>query len=217
MCSTSVPQAASFTQGFGMTEGIVSVAADGLSRNFATVGSPLANQQLKISAVGDSTFKGLAANETGELLVRGPSIMKGYYKNEAATKETILSDGFLRTGDIGHYDENGLFYITERLKELIKVNSYQVPPAELESILRTHPEILDAAVVGIPHGRSGEVPKAFVVRRPNSKTDEQDVQEFVAKQVIHYKKLTGGVHFIDAIPKSASGKILRREVKQLYC
>lgn len=149
--------------------------------------------------------------------MRGPNVMKGYYKNEEATNEMVTQDGWLRTGDIGHYDENGLFYISDRMKELIKVNAYQVAPAELEAILRDHPAILDAVVVGIPHPKCGEVPKAFVVKQIGSAISAEELQEFVAKQVVKYKQITGGIHFIESIPKTPTGKILRKDVKKLYC
>lgn len=171
---------------------------------------------MKIAALDDPSFKGLAANETGEVLARGPNVMKGYFKNEEATKAMITEDNWLRTGDIGHFDDNGLFYISDRLKELIKVNANQVAPAELEGILRDHPDILDAVVIGVEHPKCGEVPKAFVVRRPESNVTEEELQEFVRKQVIKYKQLTGGVQFVEQIPKTATGKILRREVRRIF-
>lgn len=141
--------------------------------------------------------------------------MKGYHENDKATAETITSDGWLRTGDIGHYDENNEFYITDRLKELIKVKGFQVPPAELEEILRDHPGILDAAVIGVSSLESGEVPRAYVVSKDSSLT-EDEVKRFVAKKVAKYKRLEGGVEFIEAVPKNATGKILRRELKARF-
>lgn len=183
--------------------------------NYGTIGWPVSNIDGKIVAVDDPNGIGLDAHQSGELWFRGPNIMLGYYKNEVATKETITNDGWLRTGDIGYYDESGLFYISDRMKELIKVNAFQVPPAELEAIIRDHPDILDAVVVGAPSVKTGEVPRAFVVRKPNSTVTAEEIQEFVAKQVIKYKQLTGGVYFIDSIPKTPTGKILRREVKKL--
>lgn len=141
--------------------------------------------------------------------------MKGYYKHEEATKNTITEDGWLHTGDIGHYDDLGLFYVSDRLKELIKVNAYQVPPAELEGILREHSDVLDAVVIGIPDKKCGEIPRAYVVRRPGSKTTEKNLQDFVAKRVVKYKHLTGGVKFIERIPETATGKILRREIRKM--
>lgn len=197
------------------TSPIATLTPQGLE-NYATVGWPISNVEMKIVNLDDPNTKGLAANETGELWVRGPNVMKGYFGNEEATKGMITEDKWLRTGDIGHFDDIGLFYISDRMKELIKVNANQVAPAELEGILREHPDVLDAVVIGIKHPKCGEVPKAFVVRRSDSKTTEEDIQEFVAKQVIKYKHLTGGVQFVEQIPKTATGKILRREVRKIF-
>lgn len=159
---------------------------------------------------------GLPANESGELWVKGPQNMIGYLDNPKATNEMLI-EGWIRTGDIAYYDEDGYFYITDRLKELIKVKGFQVPPAELEEVIRSHPDILDAAVVGIPHQRNGEAPKAFVVKRKESQLTEEEIERFVAGKVVDYKQLTGGVQFLDAIPKNTTGKILRREIKLKYC
>lgn len=194
---------------------MISIAPQGIP-NYATIGWPIPNVEMKIAKPDDPSYKGLAANQTGEVLARGPNVMKGYYKNVEATKSMIVDGNWLRTGDIGHFDENGLFYISDRLKELIKVNAYQVAPAEIEGILRDHPDILDAAVIGIKHPKCGEVPRAFIVRRPKSNISEEEVQQFVAKQVIKYKQLTGGVQFVDQIPKTPTGKILRREIKRIF-
>lgn len=204
-----------FTQAFGMTEGLTACASHEII-DHNSIGWPLSNVEMKVARVGDPNFKGLPANEQGELLFRGPNIMNGYFKNTKATEETITADGYLRSGDIGFYNENGAFYVVDRLKELIKVNARQVAPAELEVILRTHSDVLEAVVVGIPHPKCGEVPKAFVVRKPNSNVNENDIKYYVAQQVSKYKELTGGVQFVDSIPKTPSGKILRREIKRLY-
>lgn len=203
---------------YGLTEtGPISTLAPQGITNYGTIGWPISNVEMKIIGLDDATLKGLGPNETGELLVKGPNVMKGYFKNDDATNAMISPDGWLHTGDIGHFDENGLFYISDRLKELIKVNANQVAPAEIEGILREHPDVLDAVVVGIPHEKCGEVPKAFVVRRPDAKSNEHDIKEFVAKHVIKYKQLTGGIQFVEHIPKTTTGKILRREVKLKYC
>ncbi|MDX1449085.1 MAG: AMP-binding protein, partial [Acidimicrobiia bacterium] len=148
----------------------------------------------------------------GELWVRGPQVMKGYLNNPEATAITIDEEGWLHTGDIGHFDEDGFLYIVDRLKELIKYKGFQVPPAELEGILLTHPGITDAAVIGVPDEEAGEIPKAFVVARPDAGLSAEDVMEFVGEHVAGYKRIRQ-VEFIDAIPKSASGKILRRELR----
>ncbi|XP_021952713.1 probable 4-coumarate--CoA ligase 1 [Folsomia candida] len=162
-----------------------------------------------------ATGKVVGPNETGEICVRGPQIMKGYYKNEKATKETRDDDGFLKTGDIGYHDDEGFLYIVDRLKELIKVKGLQVAPAELEDILRQHPEIADVAVVGIPHEKLGEAPRAYVVPKTKSLT-EKSVSDFMESKVSSHKKLVGGVELVSAIPKAPSGKILRRVLKDEY-
>lgn len=206
------PQA-QFLQGYGLTESSPVVLMSMLgSKNYASVGYPPSDTEAKIVLVNDPEMHGVGANISGELWVRGPQVMKGYHENEEATCETMTPDGWLKTGDIGHYDDNLEFYITDRLKELIKVKGFQVPPAELEEILRDHPDITDAAVIGIPHPNAGEYPRAYVVSKNPSLT-EKEVKDFVAKKVAEYKRLEGGVEFIAAIPKNATGKILRRELK----
>lgn len=206
-----------FVQGFGLTEtSPLVIISDIGSKNYGSIGKVVANTEAKIVKLDSPSNKGLNANEIGELLIRGPQVMKGYRNNKKSTKEILSKDGWLRTGDVAYYDKNHEFYITDRLKELIKVKGYQVPPAELEAIIRTHPNVLDAGVIGIPHPSSGEVPRAFVVRRPNSNVTEKELQEYVAEKVTGYKKLDGGVQFLEAIPKSAAGKILRRELKLKY-
>lgn len=184
-------------------------------KNFGSVGYPSPGTEAKIVRLDDPQFRGLGPNESGELLVRGPQIMLGYHNNDMATNDTVTIDGWLRTGDIAYYDENHEFYITDRLKELIKVKGFQVPPAELEEILRTHPDILDAAVIGIPDKCSGELPRAYVVCK-NPQLNEGDVQEYVAEKVAVYKRLDGGVEFVQAIPKNATGKIMRKDLKEQY-
>lgn len=183
---------------------------------YASVGAPASATRAKIVKIDDNTGFGLGPNESGELWIKGPQNMIGYLDNPEATDEMLI-EGWIRTGDIAYYDEDGFFYITDRLKELIKVKGFQVAPAELEEILRSHPDITDAAVVGIPHQRNGEAPKAFVVKRKESEIGEDEIKRFVADKVVEYKQLTGGVHFLDAIPKNTTGKILRRDIKLKYC
>lgn len=158
----------------------------------------------------DPPSKGLSA--TGELWFKGPNVMAGYLNNEDATRETIDDDGWLHTGDLAQVDAAGRVYIVDRLKELIKYKGYQVPPAELEAVLLSHPQIADAAVIGVQDEEGEEVPKAFVVKPADSPLTEAEVMEFVAGQVAPYKKVRQ-VEFIDAIPKSASGKILRKDLR----
>lgn len=156
-------------------------------------------------------------SKTGELWFKGPNVMAGYLNNEEATRATIDEGGWLHTGDLAQVDAAGCVYIVDRLKELIKYKGYQVPPAELEAVLLSHPQIADAAVVGVPDPQGEEVPKAFVVKlTPHGTADltEAEVMEFVAGQVAPYKKVRQ-VEFIDTIPKSASGKILRKDLRTL--
>ena len=154
-------------------------------------------------------------SKTGELWFKGPNVMAGYLNNDEATRATIDDDGWLHTGDLAQADTAGCVYIVDRLKELIKYKGYQVPPAELEAVLLAHPGIADAAVIGVQDGEGEEVPKAFVVKlAPQDGADltEAQVMDFVAGQVAPYKKVRQ-VEFIEAIPKSASGKILRKDLR----
>jgi acyl-CoA synthetase (AMP-forming)/AMP-acid ligase II len=152
-------------------------------------------------------------SETGELWFSGPNVMAGYLGNEQATRETIDDEGFLHTGDLARVDSSGCVYIVDRLKELIKYKGYQVPPAELEAVLLGHPQIADAAVIGVRDVDSGEeVPKAFVVKQSGAELTADEVMAFVADQVAPYKKVRQ-VEFIEAIPKTASGKILRKDLR----
>lgn len=203
-------------QGYGMTESSpMSLISHRGSTNYASIGWPAPMTEAKIVKIDDDTFTGLDVEDTGELMVRSASVMKGYLNNQEATDQTIVGDGWLRTGDIANYDADGFFYIRDRLKELIKVKGFQVPPAELEEILRDHPKVSDAAVIGIEHAKYGEVPRAFVVVKKGSEVTERELQEYVAGKVSEYKKLIGGVQFIEVVPKSVTGKILRRELKKL--
>jgi acyl-CoA synthetase (AMP-forming)/AMP-acid ligase II len=135
--------------------------------------------------------------------------MKGYLNNPEATALTIDEGGWLHTGDIGHVDEDGHFFIVDRLKELIKYKGFQVAPAELEALLIGHPAVADVAVVPIPDVEAGELPKAFVVKKADGDVTAEELMAHVAEHVAHYKQVRL-VEFIDEIPKSASGKILRR-------
>lgn len=185
-----------------------------LYTNYGSIGLPVASTEAKIVDLDDPHCRGLDANVCGELMVRSPSVMLGYLNNPEATAKALTEDGWLRTGDIGSYDTNGDFYLTDRAKDLIKVQANQVAPAELEDILQSHPLVLDAAVIGVKHNKYGEAPKAYVVRRHGQLTADQ-VQEYIAGRCSKFKWLVGGVEFIDAIPKSKTGKILRNELRKL--
>ncbi|XP_012274155.1 4-coumarate--CoA ligase 1 [Orussus abietinus] len=205
----------SFYQGYGLTETSPVTFLEKSSKKFNSIGRPICNSEARL--VDPITNKDVKApRETGELWVRGPHVMLAYYKNEKATREIINEDGWLKTGDLAYYDEEFDFFITDRLKELIKVKGFQVPPAELEALLRTHPDIEEAAVIGVPDERCGEVPRAFVMKKKESKLTEEEIQNFVKKQVAEFKQLRGGVVFVDNIPKNPSGKILRSKLKSEY-
>jgi 4-coumarate--CoA ligase len=139
--------------------------------------------------------------------------MMGYLNNDQATAETIDEDGWLHTGDVAYYDEDHYFYLVDRCKELIKVKGNQVSPTELENLLLDLPGVADVAVAGIPDALAGEVPKAFIVRNPGSNLSEDDVLLYINPKVAHYKKIAGGVKFVECIPRNPSGKILRNELK----
>ncbi|EJY57325.1 AAEL017533-PA [Aedes aegypti] len=140
--------------------------------------------------------------------------MKGYYKNEQATQETIDAEGWLHSGDTGYFDDEEDFFIVDRIKDLIKYKGFQVAPAEVEDVLLSHPKIRDAAVVGIPDENSGELPAAFVVLQDGvQELSATDVQRIVASKLSAQKHIRGGVYFVQEIPKTGSGKILRRELK----
>jgi len=197
-------------QGYGMTEA-----------SPVTHLSPTANPGYKLGSLGMAvpntevviadaeTGQVLAQGETGEIWIRGPQIMKGYLGRPDATAESIDAEGWYHTGDIGYVDDDGYFFAVDRMKELIKFKGMQVAPAELEALLVTHPAIADAAVIPVPDEEAGELPKAYVVLRPEQTLDADTLMAFVSERVAPHKRIRL-VEFVEQIPKSASGKILRR-------
>ncbi|KAF9182212.1 putative fatty-acid--CoA ligase FadD10 [Haplosporangium sp. Z 767] len=206
-----------FRQGYGMSEmspaSHVGLYHEGIH---GSIGRVLCNQEVRL--VDPETGKDVARGERGEIWVRGPNVMKGYRNNVNATKETIDRDGWLHTGDIAVVDDRDCFFIVDRLKELIKYKGFQVAPAELEALLLDHPLIMDAAVIGVEDKEQAtEVPMAFVVKAPDAgdALTEKAIEDYVASKVAAHKKLRGGVRFIDVVPKSAAGKILRKDLRVL--
>jgi acyl-CoA synthetase (AMP-forming)/AMP-acid ligase II len=195
-------------QGYGMTElsPVSHTTPPGMFKAGSS-GVTVSNTESRI--VDPDTGEDQPIGERGELWVRGPQVMKGYLNNPDATAATLDSDGWLHTGDVAIIDEDHHMTIVDRVKELIKYNGFQVPPAELEALLVTHPEVNDVAVIGTPDESAGELPKAFIVRSPGSAVSAEDLQAFVAEHVASYKQIRL-VEFVEEIPKSASGKILRR-------
>ncbi|KAK7382909.1 hypothetical protein VNO78_28573 [Psophocarpus tetragonolobus] len=202
-------------QGYGLTESTgVGSSTDSLdeSRRYGTAG--LLSPATQAMIVDPLSGQSLPVNCTGELWLRGPTIMKGYFNNEEATRSTLDSKGWLRTGDVCYIDSDGFIFIVDRLKELIKYKGYQVAPAELEALLLTHPAILDAAVIPYPDKEAGQYPMAYVVRKSGSSLSESQVMDFVAGQVAPYKRIRK-VAFISSVPKNSSGKILRKDLIKL--
>ncbi|NJP51340.1 4-coumarate--CoA ligase family protein [Streptomyces sp. SBST2-5] len=204
-------------QAYGMTElspGTHVVPLDSMREAPpGTVGKLIAGTDMRIVSL-DDPGKDLGPGESGEILIRGPQVMKGYLGRPDETAAMIDEDGWLHTGDVGHVDEDGWLFVVDRVKELIKYKGFQVAPAELEALLLTHPGIADAAVIGAYDDDGNEVPHAHVVRQPSAPgLSEGEVMMYVAERVAPYKRIRR-VTFIDAVPRAASGKILRRELRE---
>ncbi|MDQ2090147.1 AMP-binding protein [Marimonas arenosa] len=201
------------TQGYGMTE--LSPVSHSSPKDRARPGASgltVANTECRV--IDPETGQDVAPGAEGELWVRGPQVMKGYWKNPEATAETLDADGWLHTGDIVRFDEDGFMYVTDRLKELIKYKGFQVAPAELEAALITHPKVADVGVIGVPDDEAGEIPLAFVV--PASAAEPPtlgELQDHLDGELSHYKQVRD-LRLVPEIPKAASGKILRRVLRQ---
>ncbi|MER6615541.1 4-coumarate--CoA ligase family protein [Streptomyces xantholiticus] len=212
-------------QAYGMTElspGTHVVPLDVENPPPGAVGQLLPGTEMRILDL-DGSGRELGTGEDGEIVIRGPQVMKGYLGRPDATAALIDTDGWVHTGDIGRVDDDGWLYVVDRVKELIKYKGFQVAPAELEALLLTHESIADAAVIGVLDDDGNEIPKAYVVRQPGAHggtsraegsggLTEDDVLAFVAERVAPYKKVRR-VEFIDGVPRAASGKILRRELR----
>jgi 4-coumarate--CoA ligase len=203
-------------QGYGSSESMIThfQPQDMNKQKPGSAGLILQHVEMKICSV--ETGEALCANEKGEVCLRGPQVMKGYFNNEEATAKSLGKDGWLRTGDLGYYDDEGNVFIIDRLKELIKYKGFQVAPAELEDTLLSHPSITDACVIGIPDERAGQLPRAYLVLAKDSTVTEDDVNKHMEEYMAPHKQLRGGVVFVESIPKSASGKMLRRVLLKEY-
>ncbi|KAG7011356.1 4-coumarate--CoA ligase-like 6 [Cucurbita argyrosperma subsp. argyrosperma] len=201
-----------FIQGYGMTE-TTAVGTRGFNtkkaQNYLSVGLLAPNMEAKVVDWVSGSI--MPPGKTGELLLRGPGLMKGYLNNPEATMSTIDQENWLHTGDIVYFDRDGYLYVVDRLKEVIKYKGFQIAPTDLESVVITHPEVLDTAVAAAEDEECGEIPVAFVVKKPGSSLSQKDVIDYVAQQVAPYKKIRKVV-FTESIPKSAAGKVLRKEL-----
>lgn len=207
---------ANLGQGYGMTEAgpvlamCLAFAKEPFEIKSGACGTVVRNAEMKI--VDPETGASLPRNQPGEICIRGNQIMKGYLNDPEATARTIDKEGWLHTGDVGYIDDDNELFIVDRLKELIKYKGFQVAPAELEAMLITHPIISDAAVVPMKDEDAGEVPVAFVVKSNGSIITEDEIKQYISKQVVFYKRIKR-VFFTDAIPKAPSGKILRKDLR----
>ena len=201
-------------QAYGMTElspGTHIVPLDAADPAPGAVGKLLPGTEMRIVSLEDRS-RDLGIDEEGEVVIRGPQVMKGYLGRPDETAAMIDEDGWLHTGDVGRVDADGWLFIVDRVKELIKYKGYQVAPADLEAVLLTHDAIADAAVIGAPDDDGNEIPKAFVVPQPGAVITAEDVMAHVAERVAPYKKVRC-VAFVEQVPRAASGKILRRELR----
>jgi len=204
------------TQGYGMTESLITHLQneDAASHKPGSAGFVAKGIDWKIRCI--ETGDALGPNQKGEVCTKGPQGMKGYLKNPEATAGCLSEDGWLRSGDLGYYDEDGNIFVVDRLKELIKYNAFQIAPAELEDTLLSHPGINDSGVIGIPNERVGQVPRAYIVKAADSTITEEEVHAFFEERLSPHKQLRGGIVFVEVLPKSASGKLLRRVLLQEY-
>ncbi len=208
-----------FTQVWGMTEANCIVSGFDYPEDDETGSVGYLRPGVDAKIVDDEGNDISGYGVVGELCVRGPLVVPGYFNNEKANEESFDEEGFYHSGDVGYCDgTTKKWYLVDRKKELIKVRGFQVAPPEIESVLLMHENIIDAAVVGVKEEeglREGEVPRAFVVRRPGSRVSETEVKEWVRGKLASFKRLDGGVRFVDSIPKNASGKILKRILREL--
>jgi long-chain acyl-CoA synthetase len=197
------------TQGYGLSETSPTTHTNPLCQiKIESVGPPIPDTLQKIVDIETGT-KELPPGEIGEIIIRGPQVMIGYWKRPEETAE-VLRNGWFYTGDLGKIDEDGYLYVVDRKKETIKYMGFTIGPAELEAVLLEHPAVGDCAVVGKPDPVAGEIPKAYVLLRGGAKATEEELIKFVADRVAGYKKIRE-VEFVDVIPRSLAGKVLRRE------
>ncbi len=200
-------------EGFGLTEStpVTHINPFNGIRKQGSIGIPIPNTECKIVDLEDNTIE-MPVGEPGELLMRGPQIMKGYLNKEEETKKTLTEDGFLCTGDVAKMDEDGYFYIVDRIKDMILSGGYNVYPRDIDEVLFEHPKILEACCIGIPHAKRGEAVKAFVILKEDQEMTQQEVIDYCATKLAKYK-LPVEIEFRQELPKSNVGKILRKDLR----
>ncbi|KAK9738560.1 AMP-binding enzyme [Popillia japonica] len=207
----------SILQAYGLTETVAAtMTPHSLQGKYpGSMGKAIPNTFLKVIAVDDNAGKHLPPDTTGELLIKGPQVMKCYYNQPEKTREAFLN-GWFKSGDLVTYNKDGILYIVDRIKDLIKVKALQVAPAEIEEVLREYEGVQEAAVIGIPHKLSGEVPRAYVVPKKDAKIDVNKLNEYVTSKLAKHKRIDGGIVLVPQIPKTPVGKILRRLIRLEY-
>jgi long-chain acyl-CoA synthetase len=202
-------------EGFGLTEStpVTHINPFNGVRKQGSIGLPIPETECKIVDLEDNT-KEMPAGEAGELLIRGPQVMKGYLDRPDETKKTMTEDGFLCTGDVAKMDEDGYFYIVDRIKDMIISGGYNVYPRDIDEVLFEHPKILEACCIGIPHKKRGEAIKAFVVLKEGEELTDREVIDYCKTKLATYK-LPTVVEFKQELPKSNVGKILRKDLRKL--
>jgi long-chain acyl-CoA synthetase len=182
-------------------------------RRLGSIGLPIPHVECRIADAADAS-RSLPPNEVGELMVRGPVVMQGYFGNPEATRETIEADGWLHTGDLAHMDADGYIYIVDRKKDMILTGGFNVYPAEIERVIAQHPAVALVAVGSLPDDLKGEIAKAYIVLRSGATTDEAEVLAFCRERLAAYK-LPRAIKFVDDLPKTSTGKIMRRMLRTL--
>jgi long-chain acyl-CoA synthetase len=198
-------------EGYGLSETSPVATLNPPAAEFSgKIGIPMPLTDIKLV---DDNGNEVAQGERGEIAIKGPQVMKGYWLRPEATTETMTADGYFKSGDIAIMDENGFFKIVDRKKDMILVSGFNVYPNEIEEVLAAHPKVLEVGVIGIPDDRSGEVPKAYVVRK-DSTLSEKELLDYARKELTGYKR-PRHIKFVEELPKSNVGKILRKEIRKL--
>jgi long-chain acyl-CoA synthetase len=197
-------------EGYGLTEASPIVTTSvGSDARFGSIGVPIPGVEVRLV---DEDGEDVIDGDPGEIWVRGPNVFKGYLGDDEATRRVLTDDGWLRTGDVAVADDDGWLWLVDRRKDLVIVSGFNVYPAEVEDVLRAHPGVADAAVIGEPDPYSGERVKAFVVEEPGVHLEEEELVAYCLEHLARYKA-PARVEVVDGIPRNAGGKALRRALR----